>query len=297
MRLTVESFTLQSARLRRVLDYIDSHLDDEVTLTRLGDLANLSVSQLERLYAKKIGETPMVTVRRLRLKRAYEQIRSGGFSLGDVASAASYGSQAAFTHAFVKQFGYAPSRLPSFAPAVEAPPSLRLEMLPAREVFSLNYSGRRSDTFGGVAYLSGSLAVAGGKRWRSWMLLDRDNPLSKDGAQHVDTTHFIPAAGQPDVPGVDRVVHAGGLYAVYETPSAKMPRQLCALAEQIRDSLDCDMIEGAFGGRIMLREITVSGYTAARERRVALYIPVRSRGIFLPTIPSSYRDTRIAIKI
>lgn len=119
MRLTVEGFALKIARIRRVLDYLGTHLDEDVSLQQLADVACLSASQLERLYAAKVGEPPMATLRRLRLKRAYEQIRNAHFSgersLMEVAMEAGYASHPAFTRAFTRQFGHAPSRFPACA--------------------------------------------------------------------------------------------------------------------------------------------------------------------------------------
>ena len=279
MRLTVEGFALQSARVRRVLDYIGTHLDEDVSLSRLADLACLSASQLERLYASKVHETPMATLRRLRLKRAHEQIRRGDISLMDAAMAASYGSQAAFTRAFVRQFGYAPSRLPTFAAPPEPPPQLRLEVLQEREVFQLTYSGRHREHRRDIGHLVGSLAVGGAKQWRNWAILDRDHPLSAEADTQVGLTHFVPAAGHPhDIRGVDRIVQPGGLYAVHEALTSQQPRHLCALAEKIRGELGHQLVDGAFGGRILSREINVGGYTAPQERRIALYIPVAPMG-------------------
>jgi AraC family transcriptional regulator len=249
MRLTVEGFALQSARIRRVLDYLGTHLDDDVPLSRLADLACLSPSQLERLYVSKLKETPMATLRRLRLKRAHEQIRQDGSSLMDAAFGASYASHAAFTRAFVRQFGYAPSRLPLFAAPQEAPPKLRLEFLDTREVFQIPYSGIYHEHHREVGHLVGNMAVGGAKRWRKWSMLDRDNPLSPSATTRVEMTHFIPATNQPDsIRNVDRVIQPAGLYAVHEDLSMRQPRQLCALAEKIRVELGCRIVEGAFGG-------------------------------------------------
>lgn len=279
MRLTVQSFALQSARVRAVLDYIGAHLDEDIRLSRLADLACLSPSQLERLYWSKVRETPMATLRRLRLKRAHEQIRQGGSALIDAALAASYNSHAAFTRAFVRQFGYAPSQLPRIGKPLETPPTLRLETLPTRKVYQITYNGRHRDHRREVGQLVGSLAVGGAKHWRNWAVLDRDQPLSARPHSQVQLSHFVPAAGQPDdIRGVDHVTHMGGLYAVHEALAHDQPRHLCALLERIREELGCQFADAPFGGqaggRILLRELKVGGYTAPQERRTALYIPV-----------------------
>ena len=88
----------------------------------------------------------------------------------------------------------------------------------------------------------------------------------------MNVLHFVPAAGQPqNVPQVDCVLHEGGLYAVWHTLGYPQASRLVAVVEQIRRDLGCVLREDA---RTLLREITVSGYTAPQERRFALYLPV-----------------------
>ncbi|HSD37948.1 MAG TPA: AraC family transcriptional regulator [Rhodocyclaceae bacterium] len=277
--MTVEGFALQLSRVQRVISYIGSHLDEDIALDRLADLACLSRSQLERLYCTKVGETPMATLRRLRLKRAHEEIRERGVALIDAGHAANYASQAAFTRAFVRQFGYSPSRIPSLVRSLERPPQLRLEILPAREVFQLPFAGRFAERRSDVGTLMGRLSLSGAKRWRTWHALDRDAPLATTPDTHVEVAYFVPANGQPHtVRGVDRVVREGGLFAVHEALVWQQPTVLMALAERIRAELGCQITLGLDKRRALIREINVSGYTPPQERRISLYIPVAPLG-------------------
>lgn len=272
MRMTVELFSLQSRRVRSVIEYVGTHLDEDIPLVRLADLACLSPSQLERLYRKKVGETPLATLRRLRLTRAMEQIRSGQGDLQDVGLAAGYGSGAAFTHAFVRQFGFAPSQVP--ARALHAPPlpPLRLELLPERPAYAMNYQGCAREQHMAAAPLVGNLAIAGVPRWRNWITLDRDCPLGSAPERIVSVQHFVPALGLAQlVAQVDRVVQPGALYAVWHTQRFPRAAMLPGVLEEVRARLGCVLRDDA---RMLLREITVSGYTAPQERRFALYIPV-----------------------
>lgn len=279
MRLTVEGFALQLSRVKRVISYIGTHLDEDIRLDQLAELACLSSSQLERLYCTKIGETPIATLRRLRLKRAHEEIRQRGVSLLDAGQAANYASHAAFTHAFVRQFGYPPSRIPSFDRGLERSAQLRLETMPAREVLQLSYAGPSSERYAEIGTLMGRLAVSGAKRWRTWAALDRDAPLSATPETRVEIAHFVPANGQPnEVRGVDRVVRDGGLYAVHEALVSQQPKQLTTLGERIRAELGCQITLGLDDRRALLREINVGGYTAPQERRTSIYIPVAPLG-------------------
>lgn len=272
MRMTVELFALQSRRVRAVLDYIGTHLDDEPSLSLLADLACLSPSQLDRLYRSKVRETPMATLRRLRLKRALTQMREGRLSLAEIGQFAGYASAAAFSHAFRRQFGCAPSRALFEVLPEPALPGLYLAQLAQQPVLQVPYQGRRDQLREASTQLVGNLAVAGARRWRTWIALDRDAPLSRRAQDCVDVTHFVPAQGQPwAVPYVERGLQGGGLYAVHELRGESAPSSLLALGEQVRAELGCVLREDR---RILVREIKVSGYTAPQERHIALYLPV-----------------------
>ena len=57
-------------RLNRVIAFIHDHLDEEIDLNRLADVACLSPYHWHRIYHAMNGETITATVRRLRLHRA-----------------------------------------------------------------------------------------------------------------------------------------------------------------------------------------------------------------------------------
>lgn len=272
MRMTVELFSLQSRRVRSVIEYVGTHLDEDIPLARLADLACLSPSQLERLYRSKIGETPLATLRRLRLTRSLEQIRGGQGDLQDVGLAAGYGSGAAFTHAFVRQFGFAPSQVGTCSPRATPLPLLHLERLPECPAYAMDYRGPAREQHTAAAPLVGNLAIAGVPRWRNWIALDRDCPLGSAPERVVSVQHFVPALGltQP-VAQIDRIVQSGALYAVWHTRRFPRAALLPGVLEEVRAVFGCVLREDA---RMLLREITVSGYTAPQERRFALYIPV-----------------------
>ena len=68
---------LYETRLSRVIDYIHDHLDDELDLNRLAEIACLSPYHWHRIYHAFYGETAAATVRRLRLHRAANELVRG----------------------------------------------------------------------------------------------------------------------------------------------------------------------------------------------------------------------------
>ena len=87
-------------RLSRVIDYIHAHLDDDLDLNRLADIACLSPYHWHRIYHAFYGETASATVRRLRLHRAAGELTRSDTRVDVIATRAGYTSVQAFTRAF-----------------------------------------------------------------------------------------------------------------------------------------------------------------------------------------------------
>lgn len=97
-------------RLRDLIDLVLASLDEPAVDGRaLAQRANFSRDHLDRLLAAATGESPVALRRRLLLERAAWQLRAGSVSASDVAEAAGYGSLAAFSRAFHREHGMAPS--------------------------------------------------------------------------------------------------------------------------------------------------------------------------------------------
>jgi AraC family transcriptional regulator len=97
-------------RLTRVSAYIHDHLDEELGLDVLADIACLSPYHWHRIYHAHFGETVAATVRRLRLQRAAADLAHTDRPILKVAERAGYDSQASFTRAFNAAFGLPPAK-------------------------------------------------------------------------------------------------------------------------------------------------------------------------------------------
>lgn len=105
-------------RLRELIDLILA-AEPGTTAAALAERAHFSRDHLDRILAAATGETPAGLRRRILLERAAWQLGRGA-AQADVALAAGYGSSAAFSRAFARAHGVAPSRhAGSFA--VDAP--------------------------------------------------------------------------------------------------------------------------------------------------------------------------------
>lgn len=93
----------------RVRRYLEMHLDEAIDCTALSRLAGLSPRQLERVFARTMGETPRACLRRLRLERAAAKLRRSRSSILEIAMHAGFGSHEAFTRVFRQRFGHSPA--------------------------------------------------------------------------------------------------------------------------------------------------------------------------------------------
>lgn len=98
-----------SRRVERVIRHIGEHLDENLDLNALAEIACLSPYHFHRIYAGILGETVGETVRRLRLHHAAGALVEGEAAIAQIAARAGYGSVAAFGRAFQAGYGMAPA--------------------------------------------------------------------------------------------------------------------------------------------------------------------------------------------
>ena len=98
------------ARMHRVLEHIDRHLDEQLELGRLARVANFSPFHFHRLFVAWMGETLGDYVRRRRLEIAAQRLATQPrLPVLEVALAVGFGSTEAFGRAFKTHFGATPS--------------------------------------------------------------------------------------------------------------------------------------------------------------------------------------------
>ena len=98
------------ARMQRVLDHIDQHLDDDLDLDALSSVAAYSKYHLHRQFTATFGLSVHRYVQLARMKRAsYRLAYSDALSVTDIAMDAGYDAPDAFARAFRQRFGQSPS--------------------------------------------------------------------------------------------------------------------------------------------------------------------------------------------
>ena len=97
-------------RLARVLDYIEAHLEGDLTLDRLASIACLSQFHFARAFKAAIGQSPHRYVSGRRLEHARALLAAGDRPLVDIALALKFSCQANFTRAFRQATGQTPGQ-------------------------------------------------------------------------------------------------------------------------------------------------------------------------------------------
>ena len=103
--VSVASGALDRRRLQRVLDYIETNLEGDLSLDLLASIACLSRYHFARAFKQAIGQPPHRYVSARRFDRAKALLMQGDRSLVDIALALSFSDQASFTRAFRQATG------------------------------------------------------------------------------------------------------------------------------------------------------------------------------------------------
>ena len=107
---TIAFGTPYSARIGRVVDYIHDHLEEDICLDVLAEVACMSPYHWHRIFTAMRGETVAATVRRLRLARAADRLANSDKSLAEIACQAGYSTSEAFGRAFKDAYRMTPGR-------------------------------------------------------------------------------------------------------------------------------------------------------------------------------------------
>ncbi|HXH03136.1 MAG TPA: helix-turn-helix domain-containing protein [Candidatus Competibacteraceae bacterium] len=99
---------LAPAVRRRVLDYIDAHLDAPLTLGELATVAGLSEYHFARMFRVSLGSSPHDYVLEQRLGRARRLLSDGRLALAEIALRCGFSSQSHFGQCFRRRYGVSP---------------------------------------------------------------------------------------------------------------------------------------------------------------------------------------------
>ncbi len=107
----------QVMAVQKMQEYIESHLEEEITLADLAGESLFSPWHSYRLFRQYTNQTPAEYIRRLRLSKSAMRLKEGNCRVIDVAGELGFGSVDGYQRAFLKEFGcnpgeYARTKIP-----------------------------------------------------------------------------------------------------------------------------------------------------------------------------------------
>jgi AraC-like DNA-binding protein len=118
---------LQKWRLQRVINYVDAHLAEVITLAHMAEVAGLTRMHFARQFRVATGIRPHEYLLRRRIESAQELLRSSRSTLVEIALSVGFQAQPHFTTIFKRIVGETPHRWRTSlsAPLAAAPPCPR----------------------------------------------------------------------------------------------------------------------------------------------------------------------------
>lgn len=104
-----ERFAVRHPKLVRVLETMETTLEDPLSSAELAEIVHLSQRQLERLFRLHLKRSIGEHYRELRLRRAQNMLAQSSLSVLEVAVSCGFVSASHFSRAFRARFGYPPS--------------------------------------------------------------------------------------------------------------------------------------------------------------------------------------------
>ena len=99
---------LTDQQMRRVMDFVQAHLEQDLSLESLAHQTGFSPYHFTRLFRHATGESPHQFVLRQRIERARHLLKERDVPLAHVARESGFADQSHFTQVFKRQFGLTP---------------------------------------------------------------------------------------------------------------------------------------------------------------------------------------------
>ena len=91
--------------------YIENNYLENTHVSELAKMCHVSEGTFRRLFMEYKGETPVKYRNKLRIKKAFELLKSGEYTVAEAAEAAAIPDAAYFSKLFKKFMGFNPSEI------------------------------------------------------------------------------------------------------------------------------------------------------------------------------------------
>ncbi len=98
------------SRVVRVIEHIQAHCDEKLTVESLASLADMSVSAFHRAFKATVEDSPLQYLKKVRLNKAKSLMLHRGMAANAAALAVGYESATPFSREFKRYFGVTPGK-------------------------------------------------------------------------------------------------------------------------------------------------------------------------------------------
>ncbi|BDA74058.1 hypothetical protein CAL7716_082240 [Calothrix sp. PCC 7716] len=107
--------TLTGAQLQQALDYIHTHLDEDLSLVQIAEVVNISPTYFASLFKITTGNSPHQYVIQQRVERAKMLLSKTDLAISDIALQVGFSSQSHLTQQFKRFTGMTPKQVRSLS--------------------------------------------------------------------------------------------------------------------------------------------------------------------------------------
>lgn len=104
-----EALSVRNQHLINAMQFMNTQLEDGVSMDEVAEHVNISRRQLERLFKIYVGTSPLQFYADLRVKRAYALLNETSLSITEIATASGFTSTSQLANQFRKRYGHSPS--------------------------------------------------------------------------------------------------------------------------------------------------------------------------------------------
>lgn len=133
-------------RLNKAINYMEEHLEDEIELEKVAQIACCSAFHFQRMFSYIAGIPLSEYIRRRRMTKAALDLQSSDMKVVDIAMKYRYDSPTAFTRAFKNIHGISPSEAKVIGAHLKAFPPISFKISIKGDV-EMNFRIEKKDSF------------------------------------------------------------------------------------------------------------------------------------------------------